>query len=854
MKRVFPALVTAGLLVIPLSVRAQAPSNGRLIVTVTDQSGGVIPNATVTVTGLDDPAKAVAVKPVTTSDKGLATFDSLVPGRYAIQGQFPGFDIGLLKEVRIRAGDNKHIVVLPIKSLQDSVNVVQDAQRAASDPRGNAFRTILTRADIDALSDDPAEMAQQLLDIAGGNAVFRIDSFVGGALPPKAMIKSIHIVRDTFSAENHSAESDEIEIITQPGVGPMHGAGTSRVRDGSMSGRSPFTPVKGPERTQNYQGNFGGTIIQQKASFSVSGGSNRTFDTPVVNVALPGGGFQSAILNLRRPTDSWTTYDLIDYAITRDQILRIGYDQNNSTRKNLGVGGFDLSDRAYASEMQDHEIRIQQTGPIGRRFFVGTRLELNWTDTAAHAAVEAPTIRVLDAFTKGGAQVSGGRHAKAFEFGSDVDYIRGLHSVRAGVIVEGGHFRSDDATNYLGTYTFTSLAAFEAGQPATFVRRIGNPLIEYWNVNSGVYLQDDIRVSKGLTLSPGVRYEWQTHVHDYGHVNPRFGLTWAPFKSGKTTLRSSVGVFNNWVGTGTYEQTLRVDGFRQQDMSVVNPAYPATDTNGSVGATNRYVFGGDVFLLKTRRFSAGFDQALTSRMRLSMTYSHVNGDHVARGQNLNAPVNGVRPNPTFANVIEVISDGRSRTNQLQTNLTLNLAPSGRGAGQAAVNWRRANMRLSYTVAKFDNNSDGAFSVPPSGTLATEWGPAPNDRRARWAASVNSQAVRNLTATLAVEGSTGTPYSVTTGVDNNGDLLFNDRPAGVGRNTERIPTQYTWRTSLTYSLRFSGDKRLSWTLNAINATNHNNYSGFSGVMTSPFFRQATAVQNPRKIDLGMSFGF
>src|SRR5436190_918951 len=81
--------------------------------------------------------------------------------------------------------------------------VVPDAQRAAADPRGTAFRTILTREDIDALSDDPSEMAQQLLDIAGGNAVFKIDSFIGGALPPKAMIKSIHVVRDTINAENH---------------------------------------------------------------------------------------------------------------------------------------------------------------------------------------------------------------------------------------------------------------------------------------------------------------------------------------------------------------------------------------------------------------------------------------------------------------------------------------------------------------------------------------------------------------------------------------------------------------------------------------------------------------------------
>ena len=42
--------------------------------------------------------------------------------------------------------------------------------------------------------------------------------------------------------------------------------------------------------------------------------------------------------------------------------------------------------------------------------------------------------------------------------------------------------------------------------------------------------------------------------------------------------------------------------------------------------------------------------------------------------------------------------------------------------------------------------------------------------------------------------------------------------------------------------------------AQNLTNRANYVGFSGVMTSQFFRQPTAVANPRKIDIGMSFRF
>ena len=42
--------------------------------------------------------------------------------------------------------------------------------------------------------------------------------------------------------------------------------------------------------------------------------------------------------------------------------------------------------------------------------------------------------------------------------------------------------------------------------------------------------------------------------------------------------------------------------------------------------------------------------------------------------------------------------------------------------------------------------------------------------------------------------------------------------------------------------------------ASNLTNHNNYVGYSGVITSPFFGQPTNVMNPRKVELGVRFGF
>ena len=110
--------------------------------------------------------------------------------------------------------------------------------------------------------------------------------------------------------------------------------------------------------------------------------------------------------------------------------------------------------------------------------------------------------------------------------------MRGIHSVRTGIEIQYARSRTDSESNYLGTYLFESLQAFEAGRPRSYTRRIGDPLVKYSNVQGGIYIQDDIKVRKGLTVTGGVRYEAQTHVPDALNFAPRAGFTWAPFKSG----------------------------------------------------------------------------------------------------------------------------------------------------------------------------------------------------------------------------------------------------------------------------------------------------------------------------------
>src|SRR5437763_1668562 len=115
--RVFGAIVLFAVLGSASPARAQAAQvtqDGRLIVTVVDTSGAVVPGAKVTVTALDGGDRAPTFAPASSSDKGVATIEGLLPGRFRIQAEFPGFEIGVLPEVRVRRGENRHVLVLPL--------------------------------------------------------------------------------------------------------------------------------------------------------------------------------------------------------------------------------------------------------------------------------------------------------------------------------------------------------------------------------------------------------------------------------------------------------------------------------------------------------------------------------------------------------------------------------------------------------------------------------------------------------------------------------------------------------------------------------------------------------------------
>ena len=871
----------AVLLAVPLSTAAQSrQQTATLHIVVKDPSGAVIPGAIVRVRGIEEATQSVTGGDVTSDGQGAAVATDLRPGRYAIEVSFPGFETAVVPEYRVRAGENRRDVPLRIQKLDESVSVGRDPATSASDPKSDRFSNVLTKEQIDALPDDPEEMERVLNEMAGPGATIRVDGFRGGRLPPKSQIRSVRFASGMFAAENHGGGMMMVDITTQPGIGPIRGSVEFTVRNGAMNARNAFQQEKGPEQTQQGTFNLSGTIWKERTSFSLSAGGASLYDSANVFAALVDGRTSAPI---RRPSERITFNGRVDHALTRLHMLRGTDQQNDNDQRNLGVGSFDLSERAFGRTTSESVLRLSESGPWSRAWFGESRLQLRWADTDTASSVEAPTVRVLDAFTSGGAQQSGGRRGTELEWATNVDYARGRHAVRLGALVEGGYYRSDNRTNYLGTYPFTSLADFQAGRPSTYTRRVGDPLVEYSHWQAGLFVQDDWRARRNLTLSAGLRQEFQTHLGDGLNLAPRAGLTWSPFRHGKTTVRAGGGIFYDWLESEVYEQTLRVDGVRQQDLVVRSPGYPdALDGSSQVLPPSKYLLATALAMPRRNMINVGLTQQITPTIGLNLNLMHMRGSNRFRGRNVNAPVEGMRPDPAFGNVTQIESTARVENTQFSAGFNFNLPA------------RRMFVFANYALIDQKNDADGPFSLPAdSYDLAAEWGPAAGLPRHSASAVLNMPLFSQLRLGLTATARSGARYNITTGQDDNGDTVFSDRPGRVGRNSAVGRGMWDVAARLSYAFGFgerqasaggpggtmivqrigpgaggAGDLlgglmgggaenkrvRIELYVSAQNLLNHVNPIGYSGVMTSPFFGTPTAAMPGRRIDFGMRVGF
>jgi hypothetical protein len=152
-------------------------------------------------------------------------------------------------------------------------------------------------------------------------------------------------------------------------------------------------------------------------------------------------------------------------------------------------------------------------------------------------------------------------------------------------------------------------------------------------------VQDDIRVRKELTVSAGLRQEYQSHIGGF-NLAPRGGVAWSPFKSGKTTIRGGGGIFFDWFDAQAYEQGVQLDGTHQQIETIVQPGYP-NPALGGLAVTlpaGRVQFASNLAQPRLTEAIAAVEQTLPVRSGSTRCSSAAAGRISCAGSNVNAPL------------------------------------------------------------------------------------------------------------------------------------------------------------------------------------------------------------------------
>lgn len=337
---------------------ASAQFKAALQGTVTDSSGGLVADATVTLTNKETGQTQTA----TTSSEGFYRFSGLAPGLYSVSAEKANFKKGIVDDLRIAAEVLQGVdIVLTAGVISETVTVT--AESAGIETEDANIRKNITTDEILKLPQtgrDPYELARLSPGVFGtgsrggnGNSVglpntsgpggsnnsifatenvqpisangqrvssnnYEIDgtsvnsqTWGGGAVitPSQESVKEVTVTSSTYSAEDGRNSGAQIKVVSQNGTNNWHGSAFFK---GNEPGMNAFNKMprqigtlttNGPERVNRkfgtFGGSFGGPIVKNRLFFFGTYEGLRESTTGSYISVMETAGFRSAVIAAR---------------------------------------------------------------------------------------------------------------------------------------------------------------------------------------------------------------------------------------------------------------------------------------------------------------------------------------------------------------------------------------------------------------------------------------------------------------------------------------------------------------------------------------------------------------------------
>lgn len=371
-----------------------------------------------------------------------------------------------------------------------------------------------------------------------------------------------------------------------------------------------------------------------------------------------------------------------------------------------------------------------------------------------------------------------------------------------------------------------------------------------------LFVNDNYRITPRLTLSAGLRYEFNSppvdtddraniydpatgklvkvgtsgipragYKSDKNNFAPRVGLAWSPGSKDKTVVRAGYGVYFDQSplapGEGLYFNAPFFD-FRfyfqsqQAPLTLFNP-FPFNTPGQS--APSAFAYDGDLRTSYTQHWNLSVQQQVGSKTVAELAYVGSKGTKLLASRDINQPAPGTRQpnlprNPLFGEITHQESSAASNYHSLQARLQQRLT-----AGLSLLG--------AYTFGKSIDNASGIFSSSGdpnypqnSFNMAAERGRSGFDVRHRFSLSYSYElpfgknqkgAAKALLDGWQTYGvitlQTGRPFTVAllpefdnsnTGISNLG-FLGNDRPNLTGQARLDNPTVERWFNTAAFAV-------------------------------------------------------
>jgi hypothetical protein len=804
-------LIFIVVLVVDVSAFAQSGSSS-LRGQVTDPSGAAITDATVIATTPDGHTLTTR-----TNKDGMYEFKGLTPGKYSLHIYAKGFNEQVSDAVEVASEQAQKLnFTLEIAVIQEKVEVNTEAPTVDTTPSNNASSIVISGKELEALSDDPDDLQQDLEALAGPSAgpnggQMYIDGFTAGQLPPKASIREIRINQNPFSPEYDKLGYGRIEVFTKPGTDKLHGQLMVNGNTAAFNALNPYLNVNNSAGAPNelpsyystiFDGSVGGPI-SKRASFFVDVQRRNINDESVVSALNPDPTLTTAVPFSEALPNSRTRTEVsprIDFQVTKNNTLTGRYQLWRDTGNNQGVGQLSLATQAYNSTSTEHQVQISDTQVFGAKIVNETRFQYVHEGSDQTPVSTNPMIVVPGAFTSGGSgQSHQTDHTNRFELQNYTSLVAGNHIWKFGGRLRTYGDQNTSTANFNGSYTFPFLSQYQAaeqaiaaGQPIpvadlpsqftlTATGASGSPTVSTTVVDAGLYVGDDWKVRPNVTLSYGLRFETQNEIHDHGDWAPRIAVAWGLGRKGsspKTVLRAGFGMFYDRFTTDLVLQSLRLNGVTQQKYVVSAPQttfYPTVPPPSSLPPTTAptvYQIDPNLHAPYTMQSAISVERQLSKTANLAVSYLHSRGVHALLSRNINAPLPGTndpnnpanRPLGTLENIYQYESEGTFKQNQLIVNANVRMGT-------------KLSLFGYYTLNYANSNTAGANSFPSNQyNIDQDYGRAAFDTRHRLflGGSVGLPYLIRLSPFLIA--SSGSPFNITTGTDLNGDSIYNDRPS------------------------------------------------------------------------------